>query len=343
MSTQRTVLILGARGRFGLAAVRAFAQSDWQVLAQVRPGAQKSDELGPFPGVTRLSIGMADQQALLDAATGASVVVHALNPLYTNKEWRTVAPALLAQSIALTRALNACLMLPGNVYNYGEDMPTVLREDTPQRAKTVKGQARIAMEQDLAQACGDGQMQAVVIRAGDFFGCGKGSWLDQAMVPKLAKGQMTYPGDMNTARAWAYLPDLAKTFVAVAEKRAELPAFDTFNFSGYALTGNDWVNALTSVAQEQGWVKSKGALKVGSLPWPLIRMGSVFNPVWASLLEMRYLWDRTHRLDGAKLSAFLGEEPHTDFSAALLSSLQDLGLLGALTPIAAQMSFQPTR
>ena len=343
MSTHHTVLILGARGRFGQAAVRAFAQAGWQVLAQVRPGAQKTDELGALPGVTRLSIGMGDHSALLAAATGATVVVHALNPLYTNKQWLTVAPALLTQSIALTRALNACLMLPGNVYNYGKDMPPVLREDTPQQASTVKGRARIAMEQDLARACADGQMQAVVIRAGDFFGCGKGSWLDQAMTPKLAKGQMTYPGDMNTPRAWAYLPDLAKAFVAVAEKRAELPAFDTFNFGGYQLTGHDWVNALTSVAQEQGWVKSNGALKVGSLPWPLIRIGSVFNQVWASLLEMRYLWNRAHRLHNDKLVAFLGVEPHTGLPAALRSSLKDLGLLEAQTPANDQMSFQPTR
>ena len=34
-----TVLILGARNRFGLAATRAFAQAGWRVLAQHRPGA----------------------------------------------------------------------------------------------------------------------------------------------------------------------------------------------------------------------------------------------------------------------------------------------------------------
>ena len=32
-----TVLILGARGRFGLAAARAFAAAGWRVLGQVRP------------------------------------------------------------------------------------------------------------------------------------------------------------------------------------------------------------------------------------------------------------------------------------------------------------------
>src|SRR3990167_9388075 len=35
-----TVLVLGGRGRFGLAAVQAFARDGWRVLAQMRPGAQ---------------------------------------------------------------------------------------------------------------------------------------------------------------------------------------------------------------------------------------------------------------------------------------------------------------
>lgn len=35
-----TVLVLGGRGRFGLAAVQAFARDGWRVLAQPRPGAK---------------------------------------------------------------------------------------------------------------------------------------------------------------------------------------------------------------------------------------------------------------------------------------------------------------
>ena len=41
---QAIVLILGARGRFGLAAARAFADAGWRVLGQMRPGAQAGAE-----------------------------------------------------------------------------------------------------------------------------------------------------------------------------------------------------------------------------------------------------------------------------------------------------------
>ena len=45
MTHASTVLILGARGRFGQAAARAFARAGWQVLGQVRPGAQGTLEV----------------------------------------------------------------------------------------------------------------------------------------------------------------------------------------------------------------------------------------------------------------------------------------------------------
>ena len=38
--SSRSVLVLGARGRLGLAATRAFAADGWRVVAHARPGAR---------------------------------------------------------------------------------------------------------------------------------------------------------------------------------------------------------------------------------------------------------------------------------------------------------------
>jgi nucleoside-diphosphate-sugar epimerase len=132
-----TVLILGPRGRFGQAAARAFAAAGWRVLGQTRKGADTPADAA----IEWLPIDLYDTAALTQAAQGASVVVHALNPAYTNAAWQTQALAMLDASIALTHALGATLMLPGNIYNFGASMPPVLREGTPQAASTVKGSA----------------------------------------------------------------------------------------------------------------------------------------------------------------------------------------------------------
>lgn len=154
------VLILGARGRFGLAAARAFADAGWRVLGQVRPGAQVPVEAAHLR-IEWLPVALSDTRALAQAARGAQVVVHALNPAYTNQAWAETVLPMTEAALALCRALDATLMVPGNIYNFGKDMPALLREDTPQQAHTVKGRIRIAMEETV-RASG---VRAIVIRA----------------------------------------------------------------------------------------------------------------------------------------------------------------------------------
>ena len=318
-TTTHTVLILGARGRFGLCAARAFADAGWRVLGQMRAGAKTPKEAA----IEWLGIDLNDTTALVQAARGATVVVHALNPAYTNKAWQSQVLPMTDAAIAITRALGATLMVPGNVYNFGATMPPVLREDTPQLARTVKGQLRIQMEQRLRQS----DVRSVVIRAGDFFGGGKGTWFDTAMVKEIRKGVFTYPGAPDVSRAWAYLPDLARTFVAVAQQRAKLPAFEVLHFAGHRITGQRWLDVLTPLAQSQGWVKPGTALKMAKLPWPIIRIGALFLPTWRALLEMYYLWQTPHALANDKLTALIGAEPFTPLSQAAQAAMVDLGLI----------------
>ena len=318
MSTN-TVLILGARGRLGSVAAKAFASAGWRVLTQARPGAETPAD----PAIEWLPIDLYDTAALAHAAQGASVVIHALNPAYTNAAWQNETPAMMDASIALCQALDATLMLPGNIYNFGNTMPPVLRETTPQAANTVKGQVRIAMEARLQQS----GVRGIVIRAGDCFGSGKGTWFDMSIAKNLRKGVLTYPGPRGVSTSWAYLPDLARTFVAVAERRAQLQAFEVFHFAGHVLTGQRWLELLSPVARAQGWVRPEKTLRWAGMPWAVIRLGAWLVPTWASLLEMRYLWNTPHVLAHDKLCALIGTEPHTPLKQAIQQSLADLGLL----------------
>ena len=170
-------------------------------------------------------------------------------------------------------------------------------------------------------------MRAVVIRGGDFFGSGSGSWLDQAMAKDIAQGKLAYPGALDLPHAWAYLPDMARSFVRVAQQRDQLPAFETLHFAGHTLTGQDWVDALTPIAREQGWLAADAVLRVGGMPWPLIGAVSPFVPTFAALFEMRYLWRRPHALVNRRMAELTGAEPHTAFPTALRQALIDLGLM----------------
>jgi len=217
--------------------------------------------------------------------------------------------------------VGALLMFPGNVYNFGRGMPGQLKADTAQLPTTEQGRTRLALEAQMTQAAAHQGLNAVTLRAGDFFGSGSGTWLDMAMVKDFAKGRFTYPGHMDVHKAWAYLPDLAATFVRVAEALPHRPngQYHALHFAGHTVSGADWLAALNTHASQP--------LKAGGLPWPLIRLLAPLKPDWASLVAMRYLWQVPHQLDNTTLLALIGSEPHTPFDLAVANALRELRLL----------------
>lgn len=311
-STPRTVLILGANGRLGLAAAQAFDRAGWQVLAQVR----RAPATGMPAAAPVLAIEPGDTDALVRAAHGASVVVHALNPLYT--AWARDALPLARCGMTVAERLGALFMLPGNVYNHGTTMPPVLAPDTPQRPDTRKGRIRCDIEAEMAARPG----RSVVIRAGDFYGGdGTGSWIDLVIARSIARGRLTYPGPLDRPHAWAYLPDLARVFVAVAERAEHLPLHATLHFAGHTLTGGELLAALQQAAIALG-LPSGTRWRRGSLPWPLLRLGGWVVPMWRELAEMAYLWTTPHALDGAALRQVVGEVANTPVEQAVFEALK---------------------
>jgi nucleoside-diphosphate-sugar epimerase len=322
--THPSVLILGARGRFGIAAARAFAQAGWPVLAQARPGAACPS----VPGVRWIAAEPGDTAALAGAAQGAQIVVNALSPVYTNRAWRAEVPRLTQAAIDVASVLGATLMLPASVYNFGAAMPPLLHEDTPQAPTTFKGRMRAESERMILEATRGGRMKAVVIRGGNFFGSGTGSWFDEVMVKDLRAGKFTHPGPLDVPTTWAYLPDMARSFVQVAQQRHHLPAFETLHFAGYSLTGAQWADALQGIALEQGWLRG-GALRVKTLSWPLMRMAALVVPMLAAVCEMRYLWRTPHTLVNTRMAGLTGSEPQTPFPEAVRAALAGRGMLQA--------------
>jgi nucleoside-diphosphate-sugar epimerase len=311
----RTVLVLGANGRFGRAAVEAFSRGGWQVLAQIR---RPAPTLLPAD-VRSITLPLQDTAALAAAARDASVVVHAINPLYTDWE-RTVLP-LGRLAMDLAERLGAALMLPGNVYNFGSRMPDRLEAATPQRPDTPKGRLRATLEAEMAER-GRRGLRSVVIRAGDFYGAGRGNWFDQAIVKALPRGRLVYPGPRDVRHAWAYLPDLAQAFVAVAEAGivegcADLP------FPGNALTGEEMLSAIEEAARDLD-LAPPGGFRRAALPWGVIRVAGLVVPLWRALAEMSYLWRVPHALDGAALAERIGTLPATPLALALRASLRAL-------------------
>ena len=327
-----TVLVLGSRGRLGAALVTAFVAAGWRVIAQTRAQAKPPEK--PYqPNVQWLPAGMADPAAFSELGS-VDVVVHALNPTYTR--WASEAMPLLQSAIDLSLQFKATLMFPSNVYNFGAGMPALLQETTPQQPTSVKGGIRVDMERQLEQAANAHGLRSIVIRAGDFFGCGTGSWFDLLVAKGAPRGRMGYAGPMGVGTAWAYVPDLAQTFVQVAQQRAQLPVFEVLHFAGYQLRREDWEQLMHKALLQLGWLQPAQAMKVQAMPWPLIRALAWAVPAWREIAEMRYLWLTPHALDGSKLARLLGTVPHTPIDEAVQHALRQLYAAHEATQIASK-------
>ena len=327
--TRRTVLILGANGRFGAAAVKAFVAGGWRVIAQAR----RAHATLP-PGAEALVLPLDDAGALTEAAAGAEVVVHAVNPPYD--QWDAQMLPLARQGMDVAERLGALFMLPGNVYGFGEGMPARLTEETPEQPTTGKGRLRVTLEAEMRDRAAAGRLRAIVVRAGDFYGSGEGSWLDLIIAKDLAKGRLVYPGPLNLPHAWAYLPDLARAFVAAAGRSPgqEAPAFQVLHFAGHTLTGAQFLDLLEAAAADIGAAPAAAlnrGWKRAGMPWPAIRLLGIFVPTLKAVAEMSYLWRIPHALDSTRLVACTGPIPDTPPRQALAQALLDLGF-GAAWP-----------
>ena len=291
----QTALILGASGRFGRTAAHAFSAAGWQVRGFDR-----------------------NSDTLATAAAGADLIVNAWNPAYP--DWATDVPALTRSVIAAARRSGATVLIPGNVYVYGAATPPPWSAHSPHAATNPLGRIRIEME----TAYRDAGVRTIVLRAGDFIDTrASGNWFDMVMVKKLAKGLFTYPGPDKCPHAWAFLPDMARAAVSLAQQRAQLPVFADIPFAGYTLTGQQ-------IAQTLAEVMSK-PVRLKRMSWLPVRLAS---PVWSmgrALCEMRYLWDTAHRLDPAPLQELLPDFVQTPVEDAFDQALQGLGLIARST------------
>ncbi|RQU11207.1 NAD-dependent epimerase/dehydratase family protein [Burkholderia cenocepacia] len=317
---QRQALVLGASGGIGGEVARQLRDAGWRVRALKRgldAGGAERD------GIAWLRGDALDREAVVGAARGCSVIVHAVNPPgYRN--WATQVLPMIDNTIAAARAAQATVVLPGTVYNFGADAFPVLREDAPQHPATRKGAIRVELERRLQDASVHG-VRAIVVRAGDFFGPQLGnSWFSQGLIkPGRPVATISVPS-RGVGHQWSYVPDVARTMVELIERRETLEPFARFHLGGHwDEDGMQMAQAVQRVAQRHGMRPT-----LRDFPWWLVWVAAPFVTTLRELLEMRYLWREPIRMDNARVTAVLGREPVTPLDTAVEATLAGLGCLG---------------
>lgn len=283
-----TALILGQSGRFGRNMAAALTQAGWDI----RGFDRAHDDL---------------QQA----ARGVDVIVNGWNPKY--QHWAAQLPALHARVQEAARATGATVLLPGNVYVFGPQTPPPWTATSPHGAQNLLGRLRIEMEAGYRRA----GVKTILLRAGDFLDTeASGNWFDQVLAAKIGRGRFIYPGHPDIPHAWAFLPDLARAFVQLAECRADLPTYSDIPFPGYRLTGREMADHIATITGRP--------VRLKPFAWGPMRLAQPFVPMVKHLFEMRYLWTTPHWLDGAEFDRLCPDLPQTPAPEAIAAAIRPL-------------------
>jgi nucleoside-diphosphate-sugar epimerase len=300
------VIVLGINGHIGNAVARAFLAAGYAVTGFGRSNKH------PIPGVSFIA-GDAHDVAQLRAAIGdIDLVVNALNlPYHQWTEGRKEAQT--EKVIAALGASGKTLLFPGNIYNYAAT-DRVVTPDLAQHPQTPRGEIRVRVENLYRAAAARGDIQFLMLRAGDFFGPGTtGDWFDLAMMTEAKKGKVNVMGVWGVGHSWAYLPDLGRAFVKVAEARTRLGSFENFHFAGHFVTPEQMRDAIAAIAPR--------GTKFGLVARWIFPVIGLVDPIIRDIAKMAYLWETPMELRDPRLDAMLGPNFATPFAEAVAATV----------------------
>jgi nucleoside-diphosphate-sugar epimerase len=304
--SNRKVVVLGVNGHIGKAVTQAFVTTGWDVTGMARTDRYRIAGVRFVPG---------DSDSVDDmrrAIGDAEVVVNALNLPYP--EWdKGRMEAQMGRVIEALGTVGRTVLFPGNIYNFSAS-DRFVAPDTRQNPQTSRGGIRVRIEQMFETAAARGDIQAIILRAGDFYGPGSTSdWFDQAIFREIDKGKVATMGVAAIGHSWAYLPDLARAFEALASTRSTLGAFERFHFAGHFVTPEQMRAAIERAAPVP--------VKVQPFPLWILPLLGLIDPIMRETGKMAYLWRNPMELADIRLDALLGENFNTPFEAAVAATI----------------------
>lgn len=245
----------------------------------------------------------ADPAFCREAARGASVLYHCMNPPYSAAAWTELLPKYMENLITAAASTGARLVVLDNLYMLGRPEGRALDEDSPVHPCSRKGEIRARVAEQLFRAHREGRVQAVCGRASDFYGPGGrlsslGDWFwPAALAGKTAR----LPFDPAMPHSWHYIPDVASGLLQlglaeedVCGKPWMLPCAPACAFQ----------DLLTGLEQALG-----RPLSAARVPGWLLRGLALVLPMMRELKEMGYQWDEPFVVDDRRFRTRFGLSP----------------------------------
>lgn len=301
-------VILGSGGVIGRELARRLPNFTDRVRLVSRSPKRVNSEDDLFPA------DLLDADATAAAVEGSEVAYLTAGLRYSARVWEDEWPRVMRNVIDGCRRHRVRLAFLDNVYAYGRvDGP--MTEDTPYNPCSRKGAVRAKIATSLMDAAAAGELEAMIVRAADFYGPGADLSLTDAVVIQRVKAgkKPQWLGDPKAVHTFSYTPDVAHS-LAVLGNQPEA-------------CGQVW-HALTHPDPMTGEEFARLACEAAGRPFGLqtppawmLRAMEMVVPVLRENREMMYQFEEDYRFDSSKLARAHGLQA-TEYRAGIRAALE---------------------
>ncbi len=302
--------ILGANGVIAHELSRALATSS-PAIRQVSRNPQKVN-----PEDETVVTNLLDAQATTKAVSGSEVVYLVVGLKYDTSIWQEQWPKVMRNVINACKHHDARLVFFDNVYSYGR-VDGLMTEDTPFNPISKKGEVRAKVATMLLDEMRNGNLQAMIARAADFYGPNAVNSFSHATVFARLKAGKTpqWIGNPNAIHTFTYTPDTGRALVALGRSPEAYGQTWHLPTTKELLTGADFARLACELAGQPD--------KLQVAPRWMLRLMGIFVPMLRENDEMMYQFEYDYRFDSSKIESEFGLQA-TPYRQGISESLRSV-------------------
>lgn len=239
------------------------------------------------------SANLLDQQQVFKAVENSEIVYLTAGLQYKTSVWQTQWQLIMKNVIDACKSQNAKLVFFDNVYSYGL-VEGWMKEDTTHKPVSKKGEVRKQINEMLMREVESGNLNAMIVKAADFYGPETPlSFVNATVFDNFKKGKKAqWFIDANKKHSMSYTPDAAKATAILGNTNSAYNQIWHLPTDKNVLTGKEFIELA---AKAFGVEAKYTVLK----KW-MIQMVGMFVPVVKESVEMLYQNEYDYLFDSTK-------------------------------------------
>src|SRR6516162_6448437 len=210
--------LFGATGAVGKALAAKLAERGQPFRVVGRSEERLWRDFGAYePLVEYCAADLSDSAAAARAATGVGTIFYTVGVPYPQFEQHPKLTRVALEAAAAARVRDFVHL--STVYPYGVPQQEFVSESHPRHPKAFKGRMRKEQEDLVLAADNPNGIRTTILRPPDFYGPDSElSYVHAIFDAALKGGTANVIGPIDTPHEFIFVPDLAETLIALAEK-----------------------------------------------------------------------------------------------------------------------------